>query len=496
MLFNSPEFFLFLTVVVLLYATLQRRKQHRLQNWMLLAASYVFYAAWDYRFLSLILVSTLVDFWTGRAIHHCTETSLSTASTHGPGAWFARIKFARIRRHLLLLLSISVNLGILGFFKYFNFFIDSAGRMLTTAGFEANLPVLYVLLPVGISFYTFQTMGYTIDIFRGKLEPVNDFWDFALYVCYFPQLVAGPIERPQNLLPAIQSPRIVTAEMVRSGCTLILIGLFRKVVIADTIGSQVDVVFASPWAHSSPELMKGVYLFALQIYCDFAGYTDIARGVSRLLGIELMENFRQPYFSANIAEFWRRWHISLSSWLRDYLYIPLGGNRNGTLFTVRNLMLTMLLGGLWHGAAWTFVIWGGLHGLYLIGHRLLVGNVSISLNDAPTWFNVNRVLGGILTFHFVLLTWVFFRAPGLGAALTYLQQLFAFSDMETLGSVMPAILIPWLLVLAVDVPQFLTRNQTVLLRWPAFPRTVAVASMLLLVVLGFGTRAPFIYFQF
>lgn len=476
MLFNSPEFFLFLTVVLLLYYQLR----HKHQNWLLLIASYFFYGLWDYRFLSLILASTAIDYWTSHAIHRCDAKNPRDEN----------------RRRLLLGLSLTVNLGILGFFKYFNFFVDSAARVLTQVGVEPHLPVLYVLLPVGISFYTFQTMGYTIDVYRRKIEPISSLRDFALYVCYFPQLVAGPIERPDKLIPALQSPRIITNEAITSGAMLILIGLFRKVVIADAIGGQVDAVFAAPWEYSSPELMKGIYLFALQIYCDFAGYTDIARGVSRLLGIELMENFRQPYFSANISEFWRRWHISLSSWLRDYLYIPLGGNRGGTLMTYRNLMLTMLLGGLWHGAAWTFVIWGGLHGLYLAGHRLIMGNVRISLDDAPRWFNPRRLFGGLLTFHLVLITWVFFRAPGFGAAIDYIRMTLEFRNMEMLPAVLPAILIPWALVALIDVPQFLTRNQTVLLRWPLVARNVAVASMLFLILLGFGTRAPFIYFQF
>lgn len=496
MLFNSPEFFLFLFIVLLLYY--QLRYNH--QNWLLLFASYFFYGLWDYRFLSLILVSTAVDFWVGKAIYHC-------ATNHWPGrsclgrSWLGSNQYYKnqhleISRRLLLCLSLAVNLGILGFFKYFNFFVDSTARLLTQIGFEPHLPVLYVLLPVGISFYTFQTMGYTIDVYRGKIKPVDNLRDFALYVSYFPQLVAGPIERPNRLIPALQSPRTISTEALTSGGMLILIGLFRKVVIADAIGGQVDAVFAAPWEYSSPELAKGIYLFALQIYCDFAGYTDIARGVSRLLGIELMENFRQPYFSANISEFWRRWHISLSSWLRDYLYIPLGGNRGSTLMTYRNLMLTMLLGGLWHGAAWTFVIWGGLHGLYLAVHRLIMGNVRVSLDDSPKWFNTRRVFGGFLTFHLVLVAWIFFRAPGFGAAIEYIEHLLEFRNMEMLPTVLPAIAIPWAFVWLIDVPQFLTRNQTVVLQWPLMARNVAVASMLFLILLGFGTRAPFIYFQF
>ncbi|MEZ4665047.1 MAG: MBOAT family O-acyltransferase, partial [Caldilineaceae bacterium] len=318
MLFNTPEYFLFLGVVLLLYyATTQR-----VQNYMLLAASYLFYSFWDWRYLSLILLSTLVDFSVAQAI----------GRTEQPG-----------RRKLWLGLSLGVNLGILGFFKYCNFFIHNAAAALAWLGMEPHLPVLNILLPVGISFYTFQTMSYTIEVYRGKMAPVRNLVDFALYICYFPQLVAGPIERPQNLVPALQTKRTVNNEQFMSGCLLILIGLFRKIVIADGLSAQIDPIFSSPALFSSPELIMGVFLFALQIYCDFAGYSDIARGSSRLLGIELMENFNQPYFAANVSEFWQRWHISLSSWLRDYVYIPLGGNRHGAFNTYRNLLITMLL---------------------------------------------------------------------------------------------------------------------------------------------------------
>lgn len=472
MLFNSPEYFIFLAIVLLLYYSLT----HRFQNYMLLIVSYIFYGFWDVRFLSLIAISTTVDYFTSRGIYRATT----------PG-----------KRKLFLMVSMVVNLGILGFFKYHNFFIDNAERLLSMVGFQASLPVLYVILPVGISFYTFQTMAYTIDVYRGNLKPIDNFWDFALYVCYFPQLVAGPIERPQNLLPALQKKRTVTTELFVSGCVLILIGLFRKVVIADGVGVQVDHIFSVPSNYSSPELVKGLYLFALQIYCDFAGYSDIARGTSRLLGIELMENFNQPYFAANISEFWRRWHISLSTWLRDYLYIPLGGNRHGVLKSYRNLMLTMLLGGLWHGAAWSFVVWGGLHGIYLIAHRIINRNKKKPPTmTSPTAWNWQRLSGAFLTFHLVLLTWVFFRAAGFGAALSYLSQIFAFKGMETWTTVLPAIAVPWLLVLLIDIPQFLTRNHTMVLQWPKVVRDLAVATMLFLILLGVGTRASFIYFQF
>jgi D-alanyl-lipoteichoic acid acyltransferase DltB (MBOAT superfamily) len=387
-----------------------------------------------------------------------------------------------------------VNLSFLGFFKYFNFFIDNAERLLSAVGLHFGAPVLYVILPAGISFYTFESMSYVIDVYRRKVKSTDKFFDFALFIAYFPKLVAGPIMRISQLLPELQTKRKVTTQHIMTGCVLILVGLVRKAVIADAIGREVDAIFAAPHNFSSPELLKGIYLFALQIYCDFAGYSDIARGTSRLLGIELIENFQQPYFAANVSEFWRRWHISLSSWLRDYVYIPLGGSRDGTVNTYRNQMLTMLLGGLWHGAAWSFVIWGGLHGMYLAVHRMVVGDKKRSA--PPTLWSWQRLAGMFITFHCVLLAWIFFRAPGFRAAIDYIMQIFAFRDMSTWRTVLPQILIPWLLLLAIDIPQFQARDQTVLLRWPKLVRDVAVATMLLIVFLALGTHAPFIYFQF
>lgn len=472
MLFNSLEYVVFLCIVLALYYSLR----HRGQNIMLLIASYVFYGFWDWRFLGLMLLSTIIDYSVGLALDRTQQPKL---------------------RKLFLIASICANLGILGFFKYFNFFIDNAERILHAAGLGFSAPTLYIILPVGISFYTFQTMSYAIDIYRGQLKPTRNMLDFALFVAYFPQLVAGPIERASHLLPALQRARVISAEGVTSGLMLILIGLFRKVVIADTVGPQVDAIFSNPSAQSSPMLLMGVMLFALQIYCDFAGYSDIARGTSRLLGIDIMVNFRQPYFAADISEFWRRWHISLSTWLRDYLYIPLGGNRYGEFNTYRNLMITMLLGGLWHGASWNFVIWGGLHGIYLSVHRLfrqLTGE-KVGRGVAQPW-GLGRILGIALTFVLVLLAWVFFRSPGLNASLAYLRQLFSLQNMAELPSVLPAILVPWSLALLVDIPQYITGRQAAMLAWrkPAF--NVAVATMLFLIILGFGNRSPFIYFQF
>jgi D-alanyl-lipoteichoic acid acyltransferase DltB (MBOAT superfamily) len=399
MLFNSLTFLLFLAVVLPLYYALA----HRWQNKMLVVASYVFYGAWDWRFLFLLLISTVVDFNCARA--------MDAASPKG--------------RKRLLYLSLAVNLGILGFFKYFNFFIGSAASLLDTLGFQASIPTLTIILPVGISFYTFQTLAYTIDVYRGKQKSHRDIIDFALYVSYFPQLVAGPIERSQRLLTQIAKPRTVDAAAVSSGVQLIIMGYLKKVAIADSVAPYVESAFADPSAHSTPFLILSLYLFALQIYGDFSGYSDIARGVSRLLGIELMINFRQPYLARHITEFWRRWHISLSSWLRDYLYIPLGGNRGGNFATYRNLMITMLLGGLWHGASWNFVIWGGLHGVYLSVHKLVAGDRLVTDPGRPKdpVECIRYLLGVFLTFNLVCLTWIFFRADTFGGAWSYLTAL-------------------------------------------------------------------------
>jgi D-alanyl-lipoteichoic acid acyltransferase DltB (MBOAT superfamily) len=380
MLFNSWQFFVFLAVVLALYYSLETLPQNR----MLLVASYFFYGWWDWRFTSLLMISTIFDFHISIAINGATDQR---------------------RRKLLLLVSILVNFGMLGFFKYFNFFIDSAAHVIQWFGLQPHLPTLRIILPAGISFYTFQTMNYVIDVYKRKMKPTNDFLTYALFVSYFPHLVAGPIIRAEVLLPQLLRKRIVTNEHLNTGGALILIGLFKKVVIADVLSPDVEPVFAAPHAFSSLLLLNGLYYFSLQIYCDFSGYTDIARGVSRLLGIELPENFNQPYLSRNITEFWRRWHISLSTWLRDYLYIPLGGNRRGRARTYLNLFITMLLGGLWHGARWTFVAWGFLHGVYLAAHKFYLELRSPAESARSNWLlNVAKVF---VAFHLVALTWIF-----------------------------------------------------------------------------------------
>jgi len=498
MLFNSVEFLVFLPLVLVVYYSLSVRAQ----NLWLLAASWFFYGWWDYRFLTLLALSTVVDFYCGRGIR--------------------RGQSQRAKK-ILLVCSVATNLSILGFFKYFNFFADSAVDLLHLLGFSASPVVLQILLPMGISFYTFQTMAYTIDIYRDKQEPADSFINFALYVGYFPQLVAGPIERASRLLPQLESKRTVDAGKISEGVILILIGFFKKVAIADVIAPVVDQIFSDPGSHGAGTLVLGVYLFAVQIYCDFSGYTDIARGVSGLVGVDLMVNFQHPYFATSITDFWRRWHISLSSWLRDYLYIPLGGNRHGKLNTYRNLMLTMLLGGLWHGASWNFVIWGALHGVYLSIDKLVnsarqngalrgsLAGVKERLASASVVKQAGfggafrsrsgGVLRGLFTFHLVCLTWIFFRADSFDTTMTYLDGL------TRLGAALPFALDPWsflrilppvVVLVFVEVMQYRKSDHTFFRAWPVW-KQAALYLVVLLCIFTFGAfdeEVPFIYFQF
>jgi alginate O-acetyltransferase complex protein AlgI len=444
-----------------------------------LAASYFFYGYWDWRFLGLLLLSTVVDYLIG----------LRMADTED----------ARSRKRLLCA-SLAVNLGVLAFFKYFNFFVGSAAVLLESVGFAANLPILSVILPVGISFYTFQTLSYTIDIYRRQLAPTKELLTFALFVAYFPQLVAGPIERAKRLLPLLAARRVVTWPQIAVGVELIIIGYFKKVGVADTLGPLVDIRFARPELVNGADLLLAVYLFTFQIYCDFSGYTDIARGVSRLFGIDLMRNFNQPYLSRSITEFWRRWHISLSSWLRDYLYISLGGNRGGTGKTYRNLILTMLLGGLWHGAAWNFVIWGGIHGAYLVVHKWMGGARKRIAGEGPlaTVRNLFRIT---VTFHLVAFTWIFFRANGLEQAWGVIAGIASWQVVDgvvPLNWLGPRLIILLGTLLVVDVVQARHGSHAVMVGRSAPLRVIAYSALILItVVLGnLDEATPFIYFQF
>lgn len=394
-----------------------------------------------------------------------------------------------------------VNLGLLGVFKYFNFFIDSFSALTNNFGYSLDFLHLNVLLPVGISFYTFQTMSYTIDIYRKELEPTNSFIDFALFVSFFPQLVAGPIERASNLLPQLSKKLKPNREQIEKGIVLIVTGLFKKVMIGDTTGRFVDQIFGNPELYKSPELLAGLILFSIQIYADFSGYSNIARGTAKLLGVELMKNFEQPYLSTNITEFWRRWHISLSSWLKDYLYIPLGGNRKGKVRTYINLFTTMLLGGLWHGASWTFVIWGGLHGVYLALHKLILGKIKVSISykyngvASLMKFSMKCLFTNII----VLFTWLFFRVKSLSEAKYFLSKMIFWESSELTGIFIRITLTFVLVNFLIDFFEYKTNKHTPILLIPNLGFQYGVLLVLFgttLLYMFQSTPLPFVYFQF
>jgi len=475
MLFNSLIFVGFVCVVFLVYP----RLRHRGQNIFLVIASYVFYGYWDWRFVFLLFTMTILNYFVGQW--------LWMSARQNEKKWF-------------LVASIFANLGVLSFFKYFNFFVTSAASLLAAFGLHPNLPLLQIILPVGISFYTFQSMTYIIDIYHNKLQPTKNFIDFALFVSFFPQLLAGPIERAINLLPQIAKPRQITNAQVLAGVNLILLGYFKKVAIADTLAPVADKIFASPALMTSGQLWTGVYAFTIQIYCDFSGYTDIARGVALILGLKIMENFEAPYLSRNITEFWRRWHISLSSWLRDYLYIPLGGNRGGKIHTYSNLLITFLLCGLWHGAAWTFVLWGLSHGLYLICHRVINRGEKIDFAWPSNLLGKIIILVKILvTFHIVALTWVLFKSPNLSIALSYFEGLFRSPFLAGFSN---SVIFAILLVLGLDLVQILFKSQSWLTDMREYRLFRFIVTQLLLIsilaasIAHTGTITPFIYFQF
>ena len=506
----------------------------------MLAASYVFYGWWDARFLYLIVVSSVVDYLSGKLIHHQhiklndigkTILYMTTGAIVFLGFmgefnhifWFGisgvgvvsvlalfghyyTFTSDKHRRKVALITSMCTNLGILAIFKYFNFFIESAESALQSLGFSnVDNFQLDIILPVGISFYTFQTMSYTIDIYRGKLKPCDHFLDFALFVSYFPQLVAGPIERATNLLPKIIEKRKVTWEKVTEGCGLISYGLFKKVVIADGVSSSVASVYGNGNA-SWLDIAGATVLFAIQIYCDFSGYSDIARGTSRLLGIDLMKNFNLPYFSRNPSEFWQRWHISLSSWLRDYLYISLGGNRKGNFNTYRNLFLTMLLGGLWHGAAWNFVLWGAYQGGILVLYRILSDRIC-ALWPKSNWVAFIRTpIAWAMFFVFTCYGWLLFRAESFEQIVNYTHTLFTnFGDFSLSLDFPPfATLLGLPILLAFEVSSYWQQKNKIhwLTAYGSTKRFIAAQSflysiMLFIFLAALSTPpADFIYFQF
>jgi D-alanyl-lipoteichoic acid acyltransferase DltB (MBOAT superfamily) len=441
-------------------------------------ASYFFYGWWDYRFLALIAFSTLVDYTIGLAINKSIIKS---------------------RRKMLLLVSLVVNLGLLGFFKYYNFFIDSWVDSFSSLGIEMHRSSLNIILPVGISFYTFQTLSYTIDIYRGKLKPATNFINFAAYVAFFPQLVAGPIERATNLLPQFYKKRVFKEDQAISGINLIIWGLFQKVVIADSCAPYVNSIFDNYEAMNSLSLILGAVYFAFQIYGDFAGYSNIAIGTARLLGFDLMRNFNYPYFSRDIAEFWRRWHISLSTWFRDYLYIPLGGSRGSKWMQLRNVFIIFIVSGFWHGANWTFVFWGFLHALFFLP-VLLLGKNRKNLDQVAQgrWLpSLKELLQMTITFVLACIAWVFFRAPNITAAFDYLKSIFVDLDFKIQYLNIERYNIEMLLILFIFIGfEWFHRNQEhpFIGKW----KWIKVASIILmLLTLGvYSNHQDFIYFQF
>lgn len=477
MLFNSIDFAIFLPIVFAAY-WLVGKKQITIQNLILLVASYVFYGWWDWRFLSLIFISSLADYLIG--------IQLKTESREP-------------RRKLFLGMSLVLNLGMLGFFKYFNFFVENFVEAFSFFGMSISPTSLHIILPVGISFYTFQTLSYTIDVYRRKLEPTSDVVAFFAYVSFFPQLVAGPIERATNLIPQFTRERNFDYHRAVDGGRQILWGLFKKMVIADNCAMIVNQIFDNYEDHTGSTLLLGGILFAFQIYGDFSGYSDIAIGTSRLFGFDLMKNFAFPYFSRDIAEFWRRWHISLSTWFRDYLYIPLGGSRGGTWMKVRNTFIIFIVSGFWHGANWTFVVWGFLNALYFL--PLLLGNRNRRYTGDIA---EGRILPGLRegiqilsTFLLTVLAWVFFRAESIGDAIQYLNGIASFSLFSVPGLL--TIKLAGLLAVFITVEWIHRTGEYGLQLSEKIPKVLnwAIYYAIILMILEFGGEPQeFIYFQF
>ena len=555
MLFNSIEFLVFLVIVYTLYRVLPFRGQ----NLMLLVSSYIFYGWWDKQFLFLILLITSLDFCSALVIGQGELTVIQRrlpswvvilsaffcvtvqweAIRFSLNPWVMTVEWSRLlpqlgtgwlvflgaiaavaianffypklislperrRKNICLGLSITIDLLILAFFKYFNFFVGSAVDLLHSIGLPADFTTLNILLPVGISFYTFQTMSYTIDVYRRELEPAQKFSDFALSVCFFPHLVAGPIVRAADLMPQFILPRTITFDQTLRGLYLILFGLFKKVAIADGLAGSVNAVYNSTGSVSWIDVVAATLLFTFQIYCDFSGYTDIARGVAKLFGVELVVNFNLPYFSRTPSEFWQRWHISLSTWLRDYLYISLGGNRKGNLNTYRNLMTTMVLGGLWHGAAWNYVLWGFYHGALLCIYRVLgIRDPKKSSQSGKPVFNLKKFLTStaatLIFFGLTCYGWLLFRANSLEQIVSFTRILF--TDFGNFSLTMPKPNLSGLMGLAVlivyEFAEHSVNKVHFYRQYPALLRGAFYAILTLLILMGTSNApAQFIYFQF
>jgi D-alanyl-lipoteichoic acid acyltransferase DltB (MBOAT superfamily) len=469
MLFNSLAFAAFLSLALGLFHALPRR--HRTA--VLLAASLVFYGWWDARFLSLVLSVAGVDFLAARGLARSSRPAVRRA-------WLA--------------LSVGWNLGTLAVFKYLGFFLESAEQALAALGLELRAPLLDVVLPVGVSFFTLQSLGHVIDVWRGDARPARSLLHHATFVAFFPQLLAGPIERSHRLLRQLEEPARVAPATAWSGLLLLLWGLFKKVGVADNLAVYVDPVYAHPHLHGGGSLALATYAFSAQIYCDFSGYSDMAVGMARLFGFELVRNFRTPYFAASVREFWHRWHVSLSTWFRDYLYLPLGGSRGGDAAWVRNVLIVFLVSGLWHGADWTFVAWGGAHGLLYLAGALRARWTGA---EAPSARPRRRALAGLLTFHLVTLAWVPFRADSLEHAALVLRGLFGSWGTPVWSPVLANGLACLLVVLAVELAARGREPEQWLVRRRVGAQLVLAATLaVLLLVFGSDTGRHFIYFQF
>ena len=480
MLFNSIEYFLFLPTVFILYWFIFK-KDLKLQNLLILISSYFFYGWWDWRFLSLIFLSTVVDYFVGLKIYDSQDNKV---------------------KKTYLWISILFNLGLLVFFKYFNFFIESWIDLLGSFGYEQkSVWTLNVILPVGISFYTFQTMSYSIDIYFKKLKPTKDFISFAAFVSFFPQLVAGPIERASHLLPQLLSKRVFKYDQGVQGLRLILWGMFKKVVIADSLAWRVDYTFDNFQTLDGGVLFLGLIYFSFQIYCDFSGYSDIAIGTAKLFGIEIKSNFRFPYFSRNISEFWRRWHISLSSWFRDYLYIPLGGSRRGRWRSIRNIFIIFIVSSFWHGANWTFIMWGLTHALLYIPNFLLGKNrqhVNGIVGDKGIFPSIKEVFQIMLTYLSTTIAWVFFRSDSISNAFLYLGKLF--SKLEIPSDNRSGII--YVLIIIVLDWAFRKNGRLNIIVLPKYRYVELLINYSIIIVIinmliqNYNNSTKFIYFQF
>ncbi|NLR59128.1 MBOAT family protein [Chitinophaga polysaccharea] len=478
MLFNSINFVIFLPIVLALYWFVTN-KSLKLQNALLLVSSYFFYACWDYRFLFLLIFSTLLDYFTGLKMAEARTPAIKRS-------WFW--------------LSVCINLGFLGVFKYFNFFAASFAQALSLVGLHTSPWVLHIVLPVGISFYTFHGLSYVIDIYKDRIKPEKDFVTYSVFVSFFPLLVAGPIERATHLLPQIKRERHFNYSQAIDGLKQILWGMFKKVVIADNCAYYANMIFNNAGDYSGSTHVIGALFFTFQIYCDFSGYSDIALGTAKLFGIDLLRNFAYPYFSRDIAEFWRRWHISLSSWFRDYLYIPLGGSKGGTWMRVRNTFIIFLVSGFWHGANWTFIVWGGLNALFILPLIISKNNRNHLeiVAQGRTWPTMREAINMVLTFALANLAWIVFRSENIGQAWDFIAKIFSRS-LFTVPEVMPVKI--FVLIFIFMVIEWMGREEQyaiarLAIRRPRLVRWSVYYAIIFCIFYFAGTDQQFIYFQF